>query len=57
MSRRIAVRASGDTPLVVAAALVRSGHSPGDAWQIVEQGRDKHVPDTDRQKDWLDSLQ
>lgn len=46
----------GRAPLVVAAALVRSGMGPEDAWSLIAERRDKPVPDTEEQGQWIQSF-
>jgi protein-tyrosine phosphatase len=46
----------GRAPLVVAAALVRSGMEPEDAWSLIAERRDKPVPDTEEQRQWIRSF-
>jgi hypothetical protein len=54
--RRVAVHCRqglGRAPLVAAAALVREGVSPADAWARIEEARGQSVPETVEQRDCL----
>lgn len=46
----------GRAPLVVAAALVRSGMQPEDAWSLIAERRSRPVPDTEEQRQWIQSF-
>jgi len=46
----------GRAPLLAAAALVRDGISPADAWARIEEARGQSVPETDEQRDCLSAF-
>lgn len=43
----------GRAPLVAAAVLVRSGMTPDAAWRLIADRRNRSVPDTDEQREWI----
>jgi protein-tyrosine phosphatase len=54
--RRVAVHCRqglGRAPLVAAAVLVRSGWSADEAWSLIQECRNRPVPDTDEQREWI----
>jgi protein-tyrosine phosphatase len=56
VGRRVAIHCHqglGRSPLVAAALLVRSGHSPDAAWNLISQKRRQIVPETGAQREWL----
>jgi protein-tyrosine phosphatase len=57
--RRVAVHCRqglGRAPMVAAATLVATGMDADDAWEAVARGRGQPVPETEEQRDWLDSF-
>jgi protein-tyrosine phosphatase len=44
----------GRSSMIVAALLIRSGHSPAAAFQIISESRGCPVPDTPEQKQWME---
>lgn len=55
--RRVAVHCRGSigrAPLTTASLLIRAGIPPEKAWQQIAASRDCPVPDTEKQREWVD---
>lgn len=46
----------GRAPLVAASLLIRSGMTPDDTWTLIAERRDRSVPDTEAQREWVSAF-
>lgn len=47
----------GRSGLVAAALLISAGEEPEAAWKSIEQARDRPIPDTEEQREWVNTFQ